>query len=286
MKKVGVFFVVALVFLVLLPGCVGSDNKQALIINLPTPDGGKTPVPIVLDRHGSYAVTRLAEETTKQEVLRTKQKETDLEIAQAEQVRITIDTDDELKTWALTESNRTLGTVAKALSKGGDANDYGVPLTTTVAPKSWFAEALDSAAGAVIGVADTPAAIAGTAGYFVSAAARGIAKGNGDRFYGGDGSTITKTETTNTATASQEGIANAGSGGTPGKEAAKGEDNAVSLDAAFDECSGGGGYEFTLGQVGTCMQEKTGIDMVITGGLLHVDGIPYAPVNDWEAARP
>lgn len=147
----------------LLGGCA----DPASLLQLPTGDI----VSSATDRWGSWERVRQDEEKTKQEVAKAEKAKAELEQVRAasrENVQITINSHEELQTYALArandnlaEANRILGTAVEALSGRGSVYK---DLPSTPMPKGAFAEGIEATGDAVAKVANTPVALVTGAG--------------------------------------------------------------------------------------------------------------------------
>jgi hypothetical protein len=142
--------------LFLLTGCADT----ATLMQLPT---GEI-VNAATDRWGSWERVRKDEEKTKQKIAEAEKARADSDAVKytvaRENVRITIDSKDELYTYALSkandnlaEANRILGEAIRALS--GKGSVYA-DLPVTPAPKGAFAEGFESFSDGFAKIANTP----------------------------------------------------------------------------------------------------------------------------------
>lgn len=59
-------------------------------------------------------------------------------------------------------------------------------------------------------------------------------------------------------------------------------DSGSGLASAFSQCTSGGS---SLGSTAVCIEENSGQDIKIEGGLAYVNGSLYTELNEWEAAK-
>ena len=217
------------------------------------------------NRNDAWSAVEIKKGDVVKDIETTKQKELDLEIAKASQVKVVLDSPEKISAWNNAQATRDLGEVAKNLSKGQTPSPYAEYFRPTPLPKSAVAEVIDSTGNALVGAANSPAGVLGSTAYAFGRFASG-AKG-GNNVTATEGSTVT----VNQAKATGKSTATAGNGGGTAKEQTA--DTTVNP-SHWLECNTTVGRIPTLDEVNKCMQDY-GYDTTVQDGQIYLDGKPF-----------
>lgn len=282
-KLISILAVVMSCFL--LAGCFGEKKTNSVVaLNVPVKDGADKQVSVELDRDGAWAFTRMYEEETKQEFLKTKKAEFEAEKAAAPQ--IVIDSKDEMQMWGMVQMNKSMGDALVAMSgKGNDT--YGVVLATSSQPGDVWAERIN-AAGSLVGTAATsPAGMIAATSYGITSALKhgGSGRNTTNTYSASDEASLSVSDANNTKVVTQAagGDATASMNNGSGSGDGVSSEDKESLDEwpdevheAFATCKAQHDPGARMGPVAGCMANM-GIDVEIVHGEFLVNGKVYPP---------
>jgi len=241
-----------------LSGCAGEGGGNSnldlpFIGDISTESTGK-------GRFDAWALVEGKKGATIKEIEETKQKEIDLEIAKANQVRVNLDTPEKINAWNNAQATRDLGEVAKNLSKGQAPNQYVEYFRPTPMPKSAFAEGAEVVLDGAAKLAGTPAAQITSVGYAAGQFVGGMQQGQ--RVTATDNAQVT----INQASAKGQSTANAGnSQGSTGKTD---QTKAITADQ-YNQCTTcSGGRVCAIEEVNACFIRDYGHSTEIRDGKI------------------
>lgn len=253
---------VLLAFLGLISGCAGEGGGKSAVTSVfgdaETESTGK-------GRYDAWASAENKKGVVIKEIEETKQKEIDLEIAKAGQVKVVLDTPEKINAWYNAQATRDLGEVAKNLSKGDAPSPYAEYFRPTPMPKSAFAEGAEVVLDGAVKLAGTPAAQITSAGYAVGQFVGGVKSGT--TIHATDKAQVTLNQAK--ATGQSKATINNGAAGE-----AKKADTVVDA-AHWSDCTTTSAGAATIDEVNACMSEDYGYQTSVKDGVLYLDGVPY-----------
>ena len=167
---------IAIIILFFVVTCLSSCADTKGTTRIDTQVGSTEQTVTGLGRYDAWAKVETKKVDAVKALAQADEKKTDLEIARAKQVTVILDTPEKIAAWNNAQATRDLGIVAKNLSVGNQ-DKYSEALKPMPVPTSAFAEGTEAVGNTLVKLAESPAGVASSVGYFVGSAARGAKSG-------------------------------------------------------------------------------------------------------------